>query len=496
MNNTLSFSPNRHSDPSIMVIFGASGDLTERKLIPALYSLHNKGRLPEGFRVVGFSRTNFSHDQFREKMHSSTKKYCESDVSLSSWEQFSNQLYYFPGDFNIASDFEALDKFLIQLNENSQSNGNRIYYLAAAPQFYPQVVARLGDLAMTKQDSGWRRIVIEKPFGFDLTSARELNHELHNVFLEEQIFRIDHYLGKETAQNILFLRFANTIFEPVWNRNYVDHIQITVAEKLRVNHRGDYYDKAGVMRDMFQNHLLQLLALITIEPPASFNADAVRNEVVKVFSAIRPIHPDEVSKFTVLGQYLGYLNEKGVKQDSKTATFAAIELFIDNWRWQGVPFYMRSGKALAEKCTEIIIQFNSPPHVMFPLPSGHTINPNRLILCIQPDEGIQLNFQAKQPDSIAEMRSVEMIFDYTKSFGATSIPDAYERLLMDILQGDASLFTRSDAIELSWGFIDPIIKGWETAGQSPPAVYPMGSWGPEAADKFLSRHHRRWIHTV
>jgi len=489
-----SFYPNRNSEPSMMVIFGASGDLTHRKLIPALYSLKSKGRLPDGFSVVGFSRTNFSNDQFREEMRASTKKFCDLDVSSSEWEQFSRHLYYFPGDISNSSDFKDLDKFLSQLDQERQGNGNRIYYLAVAPQFYHQIVARLGDLAMAKQDSGWRRIVIEKPFGSDLISARQLNRELLDVFLEGQIYRIDHYLGKETAQNILFLRFANTIFEPVWNRNYVDHVQITVAEKLKVGHRAGYYDRAGVLRDMFQNHLLQLLALMTMEPPASFNADALRNETVKVLSAIRPIRPQEVAKHTVRAQYTGYLEEKGVMRDSQTATFAAVRLFIDNWRWQGVPFYLRSGKALAEKCTEIIIQFNRPPHVMFPLPPGRNINPNRLILCIQPDEGIQLRFEAKQPDTIAEMHSVDMIFDYAKSFGVSNIPDAYERLLLDILQGDASLFTRRDAIELSWGFIDPIIQGWETSRQSPLAIYLPGSWGPKEADKFIARHAHQWIH--
>jgi len=489
-----SFYPNRNSEPSTMVIFGASGDLTHRRLIPALYSLKSKGRLPDGFSVVGFSRTKFSHDQFREEMHASTKKFCDLDVSSSEWELFARHLYYFPGDINQPSDFEDLDKFLCRLDQEGQGSGNRIYYLAVAPQFYHQIVARLGDLAMAKQDNGWRRIVVEKPFGSDLISATHLNQELLNVFLEGQIYRIDHYLGKETAQNILFLRFANTIFEPVWNRNYVDHVQITVSEKLKVGHRGDYYDRAGVLRDMFQNHLLQLLALMTMEPPASFNADALRNETVKVLSAIRPIRHSEVAKQTIRGQYAGYLKEKGVTTDSQTATFAVVRLFIDNWRWQGVHFYLRSGKALAEKCTEIIIQFNRPPHVMFPLPPGRYINPNRLILCIQPDEGIQLRFEAKQPDTIAEMRSVDMIFDYAKSFGASSIPDAYERLLLDILQGDASLFTRNDAIELSWGFIDPIIQGWETSHQPPLAFYQPGSWGPEEANKFLARNKHEWIH--
>ncbi len=494
MEQTISLNPKRIIESSTMVIFGASGDLTHRRLIPALFSLKSKGRLPEGFNVVGFSRTNYSHDQFRKEMYSSIQKYSDLDLSASKWGKFSHHLYYLPGDINQSSNFEELDKFIIKLDQEMQGNGNRIYYLALAPQFYPQLVAQLGNLGMANQSRGWRRIVLEKPFGSDLISARQLNQALHDVFSERQIFRIDHYLGKETAQNILFLRFANTIFEPVWNRNYVNHIQITVAEKLDIGHRGNYYDAAGVLKDMFQNHLLQLLTLITIEPPASFNADALRNETIKLLSAIRPIKSQEVAIHTVRGQYHGYLEEEGVQRDSQTATFAALRLFIDNWRWQGVPFYLRSGKSLAEKSTQIIIQFNSPPHVMFPLPPGRKINPNRLILCIQPDEGIQLRFEAKQPDTIAEMRNVDMIFDYAKSFGATSVPDAYERLLLDILQGDGSLFTRNDAIELSWGFIDPIIKGWQTLNLPPLVIYPQGSWGPKEADKFIARDHIKWIH--
>jgi glucose-6-phosphate 1-dehydrogenase len=340
---------------------------------------------------------------------------------------------------------------------------------------------------MADEREGWRRVVVEKPFGSDLASAQALNHAIHAVFAEHQVYRIDHYLGKETAQNILFFRFANTIFEPVWNRRYVDHVQITVSETVDVGYRAGYYDQAGVWRDIFQNHLLQLLALVGMEPPASFDADLVRNEKAKVLSAIRPIPLED----TVSAQYQGYCDLEGVAPDSRTPTYAALRLFIANWRWQGVPFYLRSGKALAGKTTEIVIRFQCPPHVMFDLPADHELTPNILSLCIQPDEGIHLKFQAKVPGSDQEMRSVDMDFHYRSSFGG-ELPDAYERLLLDALEGDAALFARSDEIELAWRLIDPVVEGWEAPDAPPLPTYAPGGWGPAEADELLARDGHHW----
>jgi glucose-6-phosphate 1-dehydrogenase len=346
---------------------------------------------------------------------------------------------------------------------------------------------------MAGEEQGWRRVIVEKPFGRDRASAQALNDAMHAVFNEQQIYRIDHYLGKETAQNVLFFRFGNAMFEPVWNRTHVDHVQITVAETVPVGQRGGYYDQSGVLRDMFQNHLLQLLALVAIEPPASFNADAVRNETAKVLSALRPITAETLSQHTVRGQYRGYRQEPNVAPDSQTPTYAALRLYVDNWRWQGVPFYLRSGKCLKAKVSEVVFQFHRPPHIIFP--SGRAIEPGVLRLGIQPDEGIHLRFQAKVPDTEAEMRAVNMAFHYDDSFGPSSIPEAYERLLLDALGGDASLFIREDAIDLAWRFVDPILEGWQTSAAPPLACYDPGSWGPAETDAFLARDGRAWTNT-
>ncbi len=475
-----------------IVIFGASGDLTQRKLIPALFNLYRKNRLPADFRIVGLAMTEWQDADFRAAVRVGANKFAADKFSDAEWEKFAVHLFYRPGNFTMARDFERLAKTLSELEEQLT---DRLYYLATPPRFYADIVTQLGTAGLMAEREGWRRVIIEKPFGSNLTSARALNQSLHQVLDERQIYRIDHYLGKETVQNLLVFRFANAIFEPVWNRNYVDHVQITVAEEVGVEHRAGYYNEAGVLRDMFQNHLLQLLSLVAMEPPGSFKADALRNEKVKVMSAVRPIPAERVAEHAVRGQYRGYRDEPGIAPDSQTETFAALRLFIDNWRWQGVPFYLRSGKRLAEKTTEIVIQFKCPPTVMFPLSSGYDITPNILALCLQPDEGIHLRFEAKVPDTAADMRSVDMEFHYRTSFGPMAIPEAYERLLLDSLQGDAALFTRSDRIELAWELIDPIIAGWHQPGEPPLAIYDPGAWGPAEADELLARDGRAWLHS-
>jgi glucose-6-phosphate 1-dehydrogenase len=467
-----------------IVIFGASGDLTQRKLIPGLYNLYRKQRLPKDFNIVGVSRTPYSHEDYRKEVENGVRKFSAETFDEAVWKSFCEHIWYAAGDASKHEELQKIDQFV---REHENGSGNRLYYLSVAPALYPKIIECLGECSMASEGDGWRRIIIEKPFGSDLASARALNRLVHETFDESQIYRIDHYLGKETAQNILYFRFSNTIFEPIWNRNYVEYVQISVLENVDVGHRAAYYDKAGVLRDMFQNHLLQLLALVAMEPPISFSATELRNEKVKVVRAIRPVELNE----TVRAQYEGYRQADGVAQDSTTPTFAALKLHIDNWRWQGVPFYMRSGKALQDKTSQIRVRFRRPPQLMFNLPREDGFAPNVLTICIQPDEGIHLSFEAKLPDS-SETRSVNMDFSYKTAFGERLIPEAYERLILDALHGDAALFTRSDEIEALWEVIDPILEGWKSPSAPSLATYPVGSWGPKDADDLIGRESHIW----
>jgi glucose-6-phosphate 1-dehydrogenase len=469
--------------PAVIVIFGASGDLTKRKLVPALHSLACEGVLHPQTQILGVARSEFTEESFRKHLFEGVRAYArlKPDRNICRhWDNLADRHHYLQGSYDDPETYQRLQTTLAQMDKTHGTAGNRLFYLATPPFVYSDVVAQLGEAGLNHSANGWAHIVVEKPFGHDLESARALNTQIHEVFKEAQIYRIDHYLGKETVQNILTFRFANAIFEPLWNRNYIDHVQITVSESVDVGRRGGYYDQAGVLRDMFQNHLLQLLTLTAMEPPPAFNDRFLRDEKVKVLQAVRPLQEQTL----VLGQYEGYRETEGVADDSTTPTYAALRLYVDNWRWQGVPFYLRSGKALPTKQTEIMLQFKRVPHLLFP--ENVDLTRNRLSLCIQPDESIHLRFETKQPGAGMHTAPVEMSFNYDQDFGARALPEAYERLLLDAIQGDASLFTRADEIELAWTLFDPLLD------QGEPERYSKGSWGPQGAEELIAVQNCGW----
>src|SRR5467141_1142399 len=489
------------SEPVTVVLFGASGDLAKRKVIPAMYDLAVHNSLGPRYAIVGFSRTAMSDESFRDTAGDAAKSISEvGPIDPKKWNEFAANLYYQEGEYGNAEDFKKLAQRLDDLSAEKKLGGNRLFYLSTPPEVYPHIVEQLGRAGLAKASSpdAWVRIIIEKPFGRDLASAKELNKIVLCVFNERQVYRIDHYLGKDTVQNLLVLRFSNGIFEPLWNRNYVDHVQITAAETLGVERRGGFYETTGALRDMIQSHVLQLTSLVAVEPPASFDATAVRNEKLKVLQSIRPFDLEMVAQAVVRGQYApgkigdkpvpGYREEHNVNPASKTESFVAAKLLIDNWRWAGVPFYLRTGKRLAKRTTEIMIQFRCAPHMVF---REREVEPNRLVLNIQPDEGISVSFSAKRPGTEMSIGNVTMNFSYKEGFGDAS-RSAYATLLNDCVRGDATLFDRGDSVEAAWSLVDPILDVWSAAKSATVPQYPSGSWGPRESDVLLERDGRQW----
>jgi glucose-6-phosphate 1-dehydrogenase len=492
----------RPGDPCIMVIFGAAGDLTRRKLIPALYNLASEQLLSREFAILGIARSPMSTEQFRDKVSQDIKTYATGTVDSDLWEWFVRRMHYLSGDFDDANTYIQLRDLLQKLDKDYSTHGNYFFYLATAPTYFAPIVDQLGKAGLVEESNRqWRRVIVEKPFGRDLDTARTLNQQLRKVLNEKQIYRIDHYLGKETVQNILAFRFANGIFEPIWNRRYIDHVQISVAETVGVEQRGSYYDEAGALRDMVPNHIMQLISLTAMEPPISFQADAVRDEQAKILHAIQPLTSEEVLLKTVRGQYgegtgggqhvPAYRSEPDVPPDSRTETFVAMKLQIDNWRWADVPFYLRTGKCLPVRNTHIVIQFRRAPFVLFRDTPVDNLMPNQLVLHIQPEEGISLRFAAKTPGSVMRLGVVDMNFEYADYFGVTP-STGYERLLHDCMIGDATLFQRADMVEAGWCVVNPVMDVWKAL---PPRNFPnyaAGTWGPKEADDLLERDGRHW----
>jgi glucose-6-phosphate 1-dehydrogenase len=488
--------------PCVMVIFGATGDLTKRKLIPALCNLAKEDLLPKQFAIVGFAGNDYDTASFRKMLTEAVPNYAPVPIPAEQWNWFLERIYYVKGDFGDAEAFKRLQKQIEEADKLHNTQGNRFFYLAVAPRFFSPIVRLLGSCCLSQEDNGrWARVIVEKPFGHDLESARQLNAELKKVLSEKQIYRIDHYLGKETVQNVMVFRFSNNIIEPLWNRNYVDHVQITAAETVGVEHRGSFYETAGALRDMVPNHLFQLLTMTAMEPPISFDADEVRNKQAEVLHAIQPLDPEEVLTHTVRGQYgegiidgervPAYRSEPDVAHDSNTETFVALKLQIDNWRWAGVPFYLRTGKRLARRASEIVIQFRRTPFVLFRNTTVRNLETNRLVIHIQPDEGISLSFGAKVPGSVMKLGLVNMDFDYSSYFGIEH-NTGYERLLRDCMAGDPTLFQRADMVEAGWSVIQPILDVWHALPPRGFPNYPAGSWGPHEAEELLRRDGRSW----
>jgi len=483
----------------IYVIFGASGDLTRRKLVPALYSLYVQNLLPEKFAILGVSRSKLTNEEFRASMTLSIKEFNETD-NTSKIDEFVSKIHYTPINFNELSSYQSLNEQINKLRQTLDIEGNTIFYLSTPPSLYGTIPKHLALVGLNEQHNGWKRLIIEKPFGYDMDSAISLKNELLQDWDESQIFRIDHYLGKETVQNLLVTRFSNGIFEPLWNRNYIHHVEITSAESIGVEKRGGYYDTSGALRDMVQNHLLQVAAITAMEPPTSLEPQAIRNEILKVFQSLRAIKREEVKTCAIRGQYMastiknekmtGYREEEGVDPTSQTETFAAIKFYIDNWRWGGVPFYIRTGKRLPTRVTEVVIHFKPTPHFLFSQ-GQENISNNQLVIRVQPDEGILMKFGMKTPGTGFDVQTVNMDFHYS-DLANTRIPSAYERLIYDSMKGDSTLFARSKEVIEAWKFLSPIIDGWKNDKEIPLYGYPAGTWGPEMADDLIEDKEITW----
>jgi glucose-6-phosphate 1-dehydrogenase len=496
------------ASPCACVIFGASGDLAKRKLIPALYELAREKLLPENFALVGFARTEMSDEAYRKDCREALTKFIRSKpFNPEVWARVEKATYYLAGeDYGAADAHKKLAAKLRELDKAHGTAGNRLFYLSTPPNTFEPIIKCLGEFTEPYRGDdgkGWQRIIIEKPFGRDLASAKALNTLLHKYFDESQVFRIDHYLGKETVQNLMVMRFANSIFEPIWNYKYIDHIQITVSETLGVGSRGGYYDKSGALRDMVQNHIFQLMALVTMEPPVALDAISIRDEKVKVYKSVRPIRPNQIDSFAVRGQYCageyknqqtsGYTKEQGVAPDSRTETFAALKLYIDNWRWSGMPLYIRTGKFLTEKLSEIVVRFRAAPMTLFQKQGDSPVYPNDLIVRVQPEEGMSWRLNGKVPGGQMNIKPVALDFLYSTTFKAEP-PEAYERLIFDSILGDQTLFIRGDEAEAAWKVVDPIEQGWAES-KKPPQEYAPGSWGPKNSFNLIEMDGRRWLHS-